>query len=89
MVVLNLRGKQGSLVFYVKMVSVRSVSLKTMLKPALIILLAPSLETSFFKCCPWQVHFREIKTAEELKIINIDIKKELERGKLFLVKSTL
>ena len=67
MVVLNLRGKQGSLVFYVKMVSVRSVSLKTMLKPALIILLAPSLETSFFKCCPWQVHFREIKTAEELK----------------------
>ena len=56
-----------------------------MLKPALIILLAPSLETSFFKCCPWQVNFRAIKTAEELKIINIDINKELERGKLFLV----
>ena len=58
---------EGALVFYVKMVSVPSVSLKTMLKPALIILLAPSLETSFFKCCPWQVNFREIKTAEELK----------------------
>ena len=56
-----------------------------MLKPALIILLAPSLETSFFKCCPWQVNFRPIKTAEELKTINIDINKELERGKLFLV----
>ena len=56
-----------------------------MLKPALIILLAPSLETSFFKCCPWQVNFRAIKTAEELKTIDIDINKELERGKLFLV----
>ena len=54
---------------YVKMVSLPSVSLKTNCSPALIILLAPSLETSFFKCCPWQVNFRAIKTAEELKTI--------------------